>query len=54
MKRVPVRAKVRRVELWVWNQVTRPDVRAKEDMAAVAGHGLYSTRWKGWRDMGKT
>ena len=34
---------------WLWNHAVRPAVREKAPAAAVSGHGLYSTKWKGCR-----
>lgn len=33
----------------MWNQEVRPVVSIKAPIAAVKGHGLYSTRWNGCR-----
>ena len=35
-----------------WNQAARPVVRLKAPRAPIRGHGLCSTRWKGWRSIG--
>ena len=41
------RPKTTRLNLPVWNQTTVPEVSIRAPKAAVSGHGLWSTRWKG-------
>ncbi len=36
-------------EVWRWNHDTSPTVKARAPVAAVIGHGLEETRWKGDR-----
>jgi hypothetical protein len=33
----------------MWNQDVSPVVKVNAPIEAVKGHGLISTRWKGWR-----
>lgn len=32
----------------VWNHLAKPKVKNKAPNEAVKGHGLFSTKWKGW------
>ena len=34
---------------WLWNHLAIPIAKVKAPIDAVKGHGLYSTRWNGWR-----
>jgi len=34
-----------------WNIIIKPDVKVIAPIELVIGHGLFSTRWKGWNDI---
>lgn len=46
---IRIEATIRQVVPWLWNHLAKPIARVKAPMDEVRGHGLYSTRWKGWR-----
>jgi len=44
-------AAIKHVIPWLWNQLAIPIASDRAPIDAVRGHGLYSTKWNGWRDV---
>ena len=42
-------ATMRQIIPWPWNHAAIPMAKQKAPIEAVKGHGLNSTKWKGWR-----
>ncbi len=48
VKIVIINPKIIKFKLFKWNHFVNPDVKVKAPIAPVNGHGLKSTKWKGW------
>jgi len=49
IRRIP---RIRSFGPYPWNHAAKPAVRFRAPRAPISGHGLCSTRWKGWRSIG--